>query len=632
MFTDMVGYTALGQRNESLSLALLEEQSKLIRPVLERHNGREVKTMGDAFLVEFPNAMDAVRCAYDIQRTTREHNISLPEDRRIRLRIGLHLGDVEESEGDIFGDSVNVASRIGPLASEGGICLTQQVYDQVANKFELPLVNMGMRALKNVEGSREVYSVRLPWEAGEGIPTGPSKNRIVVLPFSSLSPDREDEYFADGMTEELISAVSLNDQMKVISRTSAMAFKKTNKTAPEIGRELGVGTVLEGSVRKEGNKVRIVVKLIDAKTDELLWSQSYDREVSGVFEIQTDISTRVANALKLRPLVKDEYRLDSKYTTNVEAHTLYLKGLFHLRKETDEEISKAIHYFELALEQDPRFAMAYVGLADSYSLLGSYGAGKSEQAFSKAKAYILKALEIDETIPEAHAVLGTILQDYYWDLPLAEKEFKRAMELNPNWATIPHCYADYLALTGRLEHAITELRRAVELDPLSLDIRNCSAWTLTIARSDEQAIEECERMIKENPDFVPAYDKLERAYVNKRMYDAAVRIMEKAVAVSNGNPRAKAFLAHAYGLAGKNHEAELILADLLKMSDTQYVSPLFFAIAYAGLNQKDRAFEWLERAYHERSGALVKLKFDPIYDNLRSDPRFDQLLLKVGLS
>src|SRR2546428_2236820 len=280
----MVGYTTLGQRNESLSLALVEEQRKLIRPILNRHRGREIKTMGDAFLVEFPSALDAVKCAYDIQRTAREYNISAPVEPRIHLRIGIHLGDVTESDGDISGDTVNVASRIEALAEDGGVCLTRQVYNHVQNKFQLPLLSLGVRPLKNVDAAIEVYKMVMPWnEEKIAASTRFDKRRIAVLPFSNISmnisPDSADEYFVDGMTEELIATMSRIGGLKVIARTSVMGYKGGQKKIGEVAKELEVGSVLEGSVRKAGDRLRITVQLIDSLTSEHAWAESYDREL-----------------------------------------------------------------------------------------------------------------------------------------------------------------------------------------------------------------------------------------------------------------------------------------------------------------------------------------------------------------
>ena len=367
MFTDMVGYTALGQRNESLSLALVEEQRKLIRPILARHNGREIKTIGDAFLVEFLSALDAVRCAYDIQRAVREFNISLPEERRVHLRVGVHLGDVVESGGDISGDAVNVASRIEPLAEDGGVCVTRQVYDHVQNKFELKLASLGVKPLKNVSMPIEVYKMVMPWSVETPAPSVQlDKKRIAVLPFTNMSSNPEEGYFADGMTEELITSLSGVRQLTVIARTSVMGYKGTTKKVREIGRELEVGSVLEGSVRKAGSKVRITAQLIDAATEGHLWAQNYDRQLEDVFAIQSEIAEKVAGELRIRLVDSEKRTLEKKPTENTEAYTCFLRGRELFREETEASLRQAIGLFEKAIELDPRFARAYVGVAECH--------------------------------------------------------------------------------------------------------------------------------------------------------------------------------------------------------------------------------------------------------------------------
>src|SRR3989449_5655335 len=372
MFTDMAGYTALSQRNESLSLALAEEQRKLLRPVFNRHSGREIKTMGDAFLVEFSNAMDAVRCAYDAQRASREFNIPQPSDQRIILRIGLHLGDVVESQGDISGDAVNIASRIQSLAEDGGISVTRQVYDQVQNKFDLPLKSLGSRSLKNVSAPLEVYKMILPWEkeqksAAQLLET----SRVAVLPFANMSPDPGDSYFADGITEEIISTLSGVSGLNVISRTSVMSYKGTTKRVKEIGGELEAGSVLEGSFRKAGNKIRVTAQLIDVRDDRHVWAHSYHRNLDDVFGVQTDIAKQVSDALRVKILAPEIDRIDRKPTESTKAYTLYLSGRYHWNRRGIEDINKATEYFAQAVKEDDRFALGYVGLADSNEILSS---------------------------------------------------------------------------------------------------------------------------------------------------------------------------------------------------------------------------------------------------------------------
>src|SRR5712692_397559 len=408
MFTDIVGYTLLGQKNESLSLLLLEEQRKLVREILSRHDGREVKTIGDAFLIEFPSALDAVRCAYDIQRATREFNIALPEERRVHLRVGIHLGDVVENQGDISGDAVNVASRIESFAADGGVCLTRQVYDQVQNKFDLPLRSLGLKTLKKVSLPVEVYEIIMPWKAEK--PTDTTElvgRRIAVLPFVNMSPDPQDEFFADGLTEELISCLAKITGLRVIARTSAMHFKGTTKTILEIGQELRVGSILEGSIRKYGNKLRVTTQLIDTPTEEQLWSSMYEKELIDLFVIQSDIAEQVSKALQIRLLEREEDEVQKVETGDLAAYEHYLKGRHLLNKGTGKGIQDAQKEFEKAVTMDPNFARAYSGLADSLILL-SYEFLPLDVAHRRAEEAASKALVLDENLAEAHTSIARI--------------------------------------------------------------------------------------------------------------------------------------------------------------------------------------------------------------------------------
>lgn len=407
MFTDMVGYTALGQKNESLSLALVEEQRKLVRPILGRHNGKEIKTIGDAFLVEFPSALDAARCAYDIQRATREANVSLPGESKIHLRIGVHLGDVIEYQGDISGDAVNVASRIEPLAEDGGVCLTAPIYESVRNKIDVSLLSLGRKVLKNISEPMEVYRMEMPW--GTKLEGELDSKRIAVLPFVSLSPDPNDEYFADGLTEELIDRVCHIKELAVIARTSVMNYKGAKKNASQIGRELKAGALVEGSVRKAANKIRVTAQLINANTEEHLWSSKYDRDLEDIFAVQSDIAEKVAEALKVELLPTERRAVGKKPTESTEAFTLYLKGQYYLNERTREGIQKAIGYFEEATKKDSKYARAYIGLAHSYIILENWAYMPPAEASAKWMAFTTKALELDDSLPDAHVTLAVVL-------------------------------------------------------------------------------------------------------------------------------------------------------------------------------------------------------------------------------
>ncbi len=433
MFTDLAGYTSLSQRNEALALQLLEEHRSLLRPFFPKHSGREIKTMGDAFLVEFASALEAVRCAFEIQQSLHERNAISPPDKRLLLRIGIHLGDVVHSRNDVYGDAVNIASRIEPLADPGGICLTEQIYDHVKNKFEFPTLGIGQQGVKSVDAPLDLYKVLLPWEGRADVGSEHfDRRRIAVLPFANISPDPSDEYFADGMTEELISAISKIPELTVISRTSVMKYKGGRRSIDEIRPELKVGTVLEGSVRKAGIKVRISVQLIDANKEGHLWAENYNRELQDVFDVQSDIAHNVAESLKVRLLAKDAERVGKVPTANMEAYTIYLKGRYFWNERTLEGLNKAIRYFEEAIKHDPGYALAYAGLADCYIILENWSFLRPQEALPKAMEYSKKALEIDDMLAEAHTSMAAVSASYFWDWDRAESEFTRAIELNPN--------------------------------------------------------------------------------------------------------------------------------------------------------------------------------------------------------
>ena len=462
MFTDIVGYTALGQRDESLSLELLEEYRKVLRPIITDNHGREVKTIGDALLVEFSSALDAVNCAYEIQEAMRQFNSSKPDERRIFLRIGIHLGEVIEDDGDILGDAVNVASRIQSLAEKGGVCLTRQVYDHIKNKIKFKIQELGYKQLKNVNEPIEIFKIVMPEE--ESLLNTPDLRRIAVLPFNNISLDPADSYFSDGMTEEMISTLSQVSGLKVISRTSVMAYKNTGKRLGDIAKELNVGTVLEGSVRKTGNRIRITVQLIDATRDEHLWAGTYDRELSDIFAVQGEVAAEIAKALEIK-LSKGEIEATTKMkTASPIAYQLYMAGYQLLRqRSTEQSIRKAIEYFEKALDEDPRFADCYTGLSMAYQKLSGGSHIPMDESYSLSRKMIEKAIELDPDSSEAHAALGSSLLWDDWKFSDAKKELEKAIQLNPSDSRARSRYAQLLALERDLKNAIKQIEIAEEL-------------------------------------------------------------------------------------------------------------------------------------------------------------------------
>ncbi len=484
MLTDMVGYSRLSQRDEARALRLLEVHDAAIRDSVQAHGGRAIKGTGDGFLVEFPSALQAMSCAIDIQRRFDDRNRKVEEADRFAVRIGLHLGDVVRRDEDVFGDGVNITARLEPLAGSGGICVSAALRDQVYNKIGHPLVSLGLQRLKNLEVPIEAFRVVLPWTSEEAVGSVPSeRTRLAVLPLSNVSPDPDDEYIADGMTEELTYALSKMPGLRVIAQTSAMSYRGTSKTAREIGRDLAVGALLEGSVRKAKDRLRITVQLIDAASEEHLWSGRYDREMADVFEIQTEIAQSVAAELR-GVLVHGPA---SAPTDSVDAYKEYLKGRQFWARRTKSDLYRALEHFEAAVAADPNFAKAHSGIADTYTVLANHGYEAASSAHPKARAAAERALYLDPDLAEAHASLGICHLESSHDVARAEAELRRAVELNPNYATGYHWLGLVANFSGRDAEARAAMEHALELDPLAHILHVAYGEMLLEAGAAEQA-------------------------------------------------------------------------------------------------------------------------------------------------
>ncbi|MDA2928401.1 protein kinase [Acidobacteria bacterium AH-259-O06] len=478
----------------------------------------------------------------------------------------------------------------------------------------------------------DLKRVRRDWDwrrAGVQAETaGPS---IAVLPFADISPEKDQEYFCDGLSEELINSLTKLENLRVVARTSAFSFKGGKQDIREIGKKLKVATILEGSVRKAGNRLRITAQLINSADGYQLWSDRYDREMGDVFAIQDEITQEIVNILKVKLVSKQGIPLVKRYTENLDAYNLYLKGRYHWNKRTEEAFKKGIEFFEQAVKEDPNYAQAYAGLADCYNQLGDYGYLSPMEVRSKAKRAAVKALEIDSTFAEAHTSLAYPIMLYDWDWLVAEREFKRAIELNPSYATAHQLYAEYLTAMGRMDEAIAEIKRAQELDSLSLIINTIVAWVFYRARQYDPAVEQCQKTLDLDPNFALAHHLLGWVYAQKSMHQEAVAEAQKSVALSGRGTLMVASLGYAYAASGETDEARKVLVELKERSNQEYVPPYDIALVHTGLGEKDEAFAWLEKAYRERYGWLVYLKADPIWDPLRSDPRFTDLLRRLGL-
>jgi TolB-like protein/DNA-binding winged helix-turn-helix (wHTH) protein/Tfp pilus assembly protein PilF len=454
---------------------------------------------------------------------------------------------------------------------------------------------------------------------------------LAVLPLESLSSDASQDYFADGMTDELISDLGQISALRVISRTSVMAYKHARKPLPQIARELNVDAVVEGTVLRSGDRVRITAQLIEASSDKHLWSQSYEGELQNTLALQNQVASAIADQIRISLNPQEQAALKTAKVVDPEAYQSYLKGRFFWNKRTADGLQAALAYFNQAIEEDPKYAQAYSGLADTYALLGDwqYAVMTAKEALPKAKAAAVKALDLDSTLGEAHNSLAFCLDGFDWDLESGGEEFRRAIELNPGYATAHHWYAWHLALLRRYDEAIAEMKKAQNLDPLSLIIDADLAELLALAHSYDESIIQSRKAIEMDPNFALAHNQLAQAYLQKDMNEDAVAELQKAVQLSGGSPTCIANLARAYVASGKRNEAEKLLRDLKNRSTPGYSHASEIAVIYASLGDTDQAMSWLQKGYEERfnPGVLLRPGFDP----LRSDPRFQDLASRVGL-
>jgi TolB-like protein/Tfp pilus assembly protein PilF len=464
--------------------------------------------------------------------------------------------------------------------------------------------------------------------------SGQAISSLAVMPFINAAADQEMEYLSDGLTESIINSLSQLSGLRVMARSTVFRYKGSEFDPQEVGRKLNVRALLLGRVVQLRDRLSVRAELVDVADGSQLWGNQYSRDAADIFAIQEDISTKISTELRLKLTGAERERLKKLYTENTEAFYAYLKGRYHLNKRTVPGLRKAIEHFREAIELDPTYALAYSGLADTYTLLGSagYDAPRPPEMMSKAKAAAVKALEIDETLAEAHTSLAFIKFRLDWDWAVAEKEFARAIELNPSTATSHHWYAIYLTAMDRQEEAIHQIKWAQELDPLSLIIASAAGRIYHQARQYDRAQEECLKALDMDANYGEAHLNLGMTYGQKGMHEEAIAEFQAAFKLSESRPVMLAVLGYHYSKAGKQEEARSVLKQLERMPSQLYVSPLDMAIIYTGLGEKEQAIEWFEKAYQERSGLMVFLKVDPLYDSLRSEPRFNDLLRRMNLA
>ena len=660
MFTDIVGYTALMGENEQKALKLLEKNRKLHQSLIDLYHGKMLKEMGDGILAVFNAASDAVHCAQEIQKISRE-------DPELKLHIGIHLGEVTFIEDDVFGDGVNIASRIEGVAKEGEIYLSEDVYKSIKNKADIEVEFIGKKAFKNVKDPIGLYRLIEASIPEKRIDSTKSKSigliaamaailviliyiisisiikfkdnapaitekSIAVLPFKNIGNNREGDFFSDGIMETIISHLSKMKALKVISRTSVEQYRESNKTAPQIASDLGVVYLLEGSAQKYENKLRITVQLINARDDYHIWSENYDKDLTDIFLIQSEIAGKVADAMEVHITNDESERILNTPTWNLEAYDLYVQGRYYWNKRTENDLLLSLDYFKKAIELDPEFAQAWAGLADAYCMLCGYNYMPSSVGHPKAKDAANKALKLNRTLAEAHTSLGWIYAFYDHDWEESRHAFELALKYQPSYATAHSWYAWMLAVRGKFEMAEQHIQMARNLDPLSNIILASTGWIYYTSGSYERARELFKSAIERNPNFPRFYLWMGYNYMVNQQYDSALIHLEKAVILSQRHPQYLSSLGFCYGTSQQTEMAKDIFTEIIEKSDKRFVTNYDIGLTLLGTNQESLAMEYFKKAYHDRDIWIVFIAVDPRFTYLRSNPDFQNIVYKTGIT
>jgi adenylate cyclase len=691
MFTDMVGYSALAQRDDKVALELLEEHRRLLREIFPQFHGIEIKTIGDAFLVEFGSALEAAQCAIEIQRTLAKRNHDVTSDRRIELKIGIHIGDVVHRDGDVYGDGVNIASRIEALAGAGGICVSMDVERQIRNALEARFEKFGSADLKNIKLPMELFRIVLPWEKGAELPAkrtskkspllvpaavliiiallagwwwterptknqqsaaphavpaapakAPDQNSVAVLPFVNLSDDKGSEYFSDGVSEELLTVLQKIPGLHVAARTSAFSFKGKNATAQEIGQKLGVAHLVVGSVRKSGEAVRIAARLTRADTGEELWSENYTRDLKDVFAVQTELAQTIVEQLRGRfagtdagSTAKEKIQAEVQAaekggTKNVEAHQLYLQGRFYENRHSEKSAREALAAYQHAVELDPGFALAWAGVAGTNGWLAAFATEGGQKTFdahlSSARDAVTRALSIEPNLPEALLARGSIETNFDFNWNGAAQTLSKALALAPADPNIVIAAGNLEIARGNMDRAIELYRKAVDLDPVNPQARAFLAFNLAATKRFAEARAEFPRVVELNPAAPWAHAGLGLSYLLENKFEEAATASQ----ADAGDWARLLIVACARWGQKKIPEADAALAQLTK--DFAETAAYQIAEVHAYRGDKDKAFEWLERARRQRDPGLASLRKDPLLTNIQDDPRWSAFLRTMGLA
>lgn len=636
MFADMMGFTAMMQEDEAKAKVQRNHQQQTLETLIPRYNGTIVQFFGDGTLSMFDSAIDAVKCSIEIQK-------ELQKEPKVKLRIGIHSGDVVYDTKGLYGDCVNLASRIESASIPGAVLISDKVFDEVKNQTEIKTRALGKVNLKNVKKPVEVYAIAndgliIPTPAQVGVKTGSDKS-IAVLPFVNMSADPENEYFSDGISEEILNSLTRVDGIQVTARTSSFSFKGKTEDVREIGSKLGVANILEGTVRKAGKKIRINVQLINASDGYQIWSETYDSELEDIFDVQDEIARKIVTRLKENfSVTKGVEAMTKVPTENADAYNLYLKGRYYQNKSTPENILNAVKTFEESINIDPSFALPYCALSYCYSFLGSSGIMPPAEAYPKAKDLTLKAIELDPNHAESHLSLATIKFYHNWDFEGAETSLNKAHDLGLNSSLFNQVHGWFLIAKGDFEKAIEKIEQALVLDPLSLPLMCTLGDAYSFAGRFEEALTQFDKVIEMEPNFRKAFEGKGMTHLAMGQPEEAVKDLERYQKLIGHPLKGMSSLGHAYAAAGLEQKAKEC-EDKIKQREQSEPGVLLYmdyAFLYSGLKEYDLAFHYLNKTYEQRMGiACLGMIFCiryPMLKELKSDPRFTQLLQKMGLN
>lgn len=627
MFTDIVGYTALMGEDEHKAFEALQTNRKIQKAIIAKYGGKWIKELGDGVLATFTSVTDSVMAAAAIQKTTQQ-------EADYSLRIGLHLSEVVFENDDVFGDGVNIAARIQSLADVGGILISETVQKNLTNKRGIETQLIGSEKLKNVRDEITIYKVLIdpdfitePIVEKKVTTNTPSEKSIAVMPFVNLSKETDQEYFSEGIAEEIIVTLSNIKNLKVVGRRSSFQFKGGTTPVAEIGKILNVSTILEGSVRKHGNGLRIYAELINIEDGCQLWAEKYDRELTDIYEIQDDIASNIAEKLK----VTFHEQQSRVMPVNMEAYELLLKGRYYVEKFL-EGFEKALACFTRAVEIDPQYADAYAELAKLHFLFTMNLIHTPREGFERAKFYAEKALKLNSELGAAHYVLGQIHFWYHWDLKKAKYEYEQAEKSNvPFYFTGVVLDPWYHAIgKGDFDTAIKSIYKILETDPLSFYALLHLGYFYTFGRMPEQAMDVLNKMLAAVPTFSEAERLIAYNYFFENDRENTLLHARKAAAMTQGIGWAQNFLIIALAKYGEHEEARKLLVDYETQKGPLCISPLGVALVHCYLDDFDKAFEYLNKAIEYHDIWLMSLKYSPEYELLRTDKRYDAILEKIG--